>query len=134
MDGEWYALYSANYTATRVMKLNETGIEDWCGEDASPGGFCPVEYYIPRYHKYRAVDNFEYIVTDSNEFTTLEEFESDNEHVIEYGNLKFGFLCGCVWGDDSSWKIRYIDLSEVPNKKLIITDKLVIFLYHLNSH
>ncbi len=25
---------------------------------------------------------------------------------------QFGFMSGCVWGDDSSWKIRYIDLAE----------------------
>ena len=32
IDNEWYALYSADYTATRVMKLHEDRIEDWCGE------------------------------------------------------------------------------------------------------
>ncbi len=24
----------------------------------------------------------------------------------------FGFVAGCVWGDDSSWKIQYLDLTE----------------------
>ena len=25
----------------------------------------------------------------------------------------FGFVAGCVWGDDSSWKIQFLDLSEI---------------------
>ena len=24
----------------------------------------------------------------------------------------FGFVAGCIWGDDSTWKIQYLDLSE----------------------
>jgi hypothetical protein len=24
----------------------------------------------------------------------------------------FGFVSGCVWGDDSSWKLQYLDLSR----------------------
>lgn len=24
----------------------------------------------------------------------------------------FGFICGCVWGDDTSWKIQFLDLAE----------------------
>src|ERR1035437_9608037 len=49
LGGDWYALYSADYTTTRVMKLYEDRIEDWCGEDSSSFGFCPVEMYIPKY-------------------------------------------------------------------------------------
>ena len=25
----------------------------------------------------------------------------------------FGFVAGCIWGDDSSWKIQYLELGEV---------------------
>ena len=25
----------------------------------------------------------------------------------------FGFIAGCIWGDDSSWKIEFLDLSEI---------------------
>ena len=25
----------------------------------------------------------------------------------------FGFVAGCIWADDSSWKIQYLDLSDV---------------------
>jgi hypothetical protein len=24
----------------------------------------------------------------------------------------FGFVAGCIWGDDSSWKIQYLDLND----------------------
>ena len=44
---QWYALYSTEYTATRVMKLHDDRIEDWCGETGSSYGFCPVEFYVP---------------------------------------------------------------------------------------
>src|SRR5262245_9428724 len=46
-DLGWYALYSSNYTATRVMKLPEC--RDLGGEEPSSGGFCPVELFVPRY-------------------------------------------------------------------------------------
>jgi hypothetical protein len=129
---EWYALYSANYTATRVMKLHNDRIEDWCGEENDANGFCPVEFYIPRYkqsthtmdiqgesHNYSRyyVDN-DY--KDENEFLT-EEVSSLTPVTIQYTD--FGFLSGCIWGDDNSWKLRYIDLSKIPERELIITDK-----------
>lgn len=25
----------------------------------------------------------------------------------------FGFVWGCIWGDDSSWKVQYLDLSRI---------------------
>ena len=33
---------------------------------------------------------------------------------VESGfDSQFGFMCGCVWGDDGSWKIRFLDLSKL---------------------
>lgn len=29
----------------------------------------------------------------------------------------FGFVAGCVWGDDSSWKIQFLDLSRRPRDR-----------------
>lgn len=43
----WYALYSADYTTTRLMSLPEC--QDLGGEEPIPHGFCPVEFYVPRY-------------------------------------------------------------------------------------
>lgn len=47
LHGRWWALYSRDYTATRVMILPEC--EDWCGEEPYAGGFCPTGYHVPRY-------------------------------------------------------------------------------------
>jgi hypothetical protein len=30
----------------------------------------------------------------------------------------FGFVWGCVWGDDSSWKVQYLDLSDIQQGQL----------------
>ena len=131
MNGEWYALYSANYTTTRVMKLREDSIEDWCGEEPQAHGFCPVEYYIPRYNKSAHsftikdelcnVDTYEM----DTEYTSPEAFVAawDEPEFVETKFCDFAFMCGCVWGDDSSWKLRYIELAGVPNKELLITEK-----------
>lgn len=123
--GTWYALYSANYTSTRVMKLNESSIEDWCGENESAYGFCPVEFYIPRYHRCVTSAVIDGITTE-HEYYSVDndkEFLPDDPDVVSTEYCTFGFMSGCVWGDDSSWKLRYIDLTGVPDKVLTITDK-----------
>ena len=46
-NGRWYALYSSDYTCTRVMTLPDC--RDIGGEPHDSGGFCPVDLYVPRY-------------------------------------------------------------------------------------
>jgi len=130
IDEEWYALYSAEYTATRVMKLHEDRIEDWCGEESHANGFCPTEFYVPKFAQFRNKMEIQGKETEYDYYMVDGDCEKDDfmegllspEFVkLEYCN--FGFLCGCVWGDDTSWKLRYIDLSQIPNKILAITDK-----------
>lgn len=87
-DGEWYALYSKDYTATRIMKL--PSCEDLCGEERDGSGFCPVDFFVPY-----------------NDETLLECDPVAAETM--------GFVAGCVWGDDSSWKIQFLDLSNIKN-------------------
>lgn len=41
----WLALYSPDYTASRIMEL--PSCRDLGGEERSGGGFCPVDYYVP---------------------------------------------------------------------------------------
>jgi hypothetical protein len=126
---DWYALYSASYTSTRVMKLHEDKIEDWCGEDPSSGGFCPVEFYVPQYlivtlsyNSGEVLKEFEYTIVDCG--PKDEKFiEELNSPTANHNYCNFGFLSGCVWGDDSSWKLRYIDFSKIEDKVLSITDK-----------
>jgi hypothetical protein len=48
LDGRWYALYSPEYTATRIMEL--PSCRDLGGEENRSNGFCPVDYYVPHDH------------------------------------------------------------------------------------
>jgi hypothetical protein len=92
-DGRDYALYSPRYTATRVMAL--PSCEDFAGEEPSPYGFCPVEYYVP---------------------------EEKNE------DARLAFVSGCVWGDDTHWKVQYLDLSGIDTGTMNREEK---FGYHV---
>ena len=48
-----FALYSTDYTATRVMEIFPgQGFKDIGGEDPDEGGFCPVELYVPDCRKH----------------------------------------------------------------------------------
>jgi hypothetical protein len=89
-DGRWYALYAPDYTATRIMEL--PSCKDLGGEDPHTNGFCPVDYYVPHDHP-------------------------DVERAGDAG--LFGFVAGCIWGDDSSWKIQYLDLSNAASGILV---------------
>lgn len=131
LGDDWYALYSADYTATRVAKLTETEFIDWCGEESSSMGFCPTEFFVPMCMKYtytmkRQEEDKELTITSwfDSEYENAEEFLKDvEEHKATIHWMDFGFLSGCYWGDDSSWKLRHIDLNGIPDKKLIITEK-----------
>jgi len=85
-----YALYSNDYTATRIMTLPDC--KDLCGEISSPGGFCPVDYFVP--------------------------YEPDMGILGD-----FGFVAGCYWGDDSSWKIQFLDLRHIKDGSFIRDDR-----------
>jgi len=43
--GKDFALYSPDYTTTRVMSLPSCA--DLGGEEPATGGFCPVDYFVP---------------------------------------------------------------------------------------
>ncbi len=120
-NGRHFALYSADYTATRIMELfpDQNRWQDIGGEERSAGGFCPVDLYVPP-------------VTDCCFEKQLSEAKlpvgckvikhpsRDPKDDSQYGVFceiyyppTFGFVAGCIWGDDSSWKIEYLDLSRV---------------------
>jgi len=169
--GKWYALYSTDYTATRVACLENGKFEDWCGETGNSFGFCPTEFYVPKakwalcafyanpregqtertLHKFEVCtwDNHpEYEVEPLSEVSVPDPTVAHSHGTLEagiryaefgflcasHGTLEagiryaeFGFLCGCVWGDDSSWKIRYIDFSDLENKVMKITERFGYF-------
>lgn len=107
-DDREYALISHTYTGTCVIELpsckHVAGACEW--ENA---GFCPTGFYVP-------------------EPSTDEEIEKDDRDEdddrypdAEYRknmNGQFGFVCGCVWGDDSGgWKLEFVDLSRLSEGK-----------------
>lgn len=91
------ALVSTDYTATSVMDL-ATG-QIIASEKPHASGFCPVGFYVPDWW-------------DINDGSILPGSSSwDDNKVFPKGD--FGFVWGCIWGDDSSWKVQYLDLSCV---------------------
>src|ERR1051326_750983 len=130
-DGKDYALYSPDYTVSRVMEL--PSCRDIGGEEPSSDGFCPVDFYVPRYidreyidvegerHRYRVNEpKAEYLGPRTQKFYRRDEKTGDQISVEkpDYAiapllYYPFGFIAGCIWGDDSSWKIEFLDLSEI---------------------
>jgi len=118
VDNEWYALYSDDYTATKVAKLTSK-FTYWCGTDGHAFGFCPVDFYVPRFYKMLMTSRTDDIHGECYEYFI-------NEHdPLNIGDIytNFGFVSGCVWGDDHSWKLRFIDLSGIKEKKLVVDDR-----------
>lgn len=106
---QWYALYSTDYTSTRVMTLPDC--KDYCGEDPDSWGFCPTELWVPYYES-------EPVYKDGKldyQYALPEESDDDPEELVpEHTHYyPFGFVSGCIWGDDTSWKIQYLDLSRL---------------------
>ncbi len=130
-EGKDYALYSPNYMVTRVMAL--PSCKDIGGEESNEYGFCPVDFYVPSYiereyidlddkvHSHRVNEpDADDLIARTTKWTPLDK-KTGKRIVVEkpiypVGPLlyyPFGFVAGCIWGDDSSWKIQYLDLSEV---------------------
>ena len=135
-NGVWYALYSENYSKLQVARLqNDQGqpaFEPWCDDSGGTHpGFCPTEVYIPQVKEhlrsYRmGGEEVEYWHATWDNQPEYNEPEEEGEPPPKETRLRFasfGFLCGCYWGDDSLWKIRFIDLSEVHNKVMKITER-----------
>ncbi len=129
-DGKDYALYSPDYTATRLMAL--PSCEDIGGEEHDSVGFCPVDFYVPTFiereyvalddkiHRYRVNEpGTEHLIATTTKYSPLDETTGERI-VVEKPDYPvgtqlyypFGFVAGCIWGDDTSWKIEYLDLSE----------------------
>lgn len=140
-NGKDFALYSPDYTVTRIMEL--PSCKDIGGEEPDSYGFCPVDYFVPTYIQQEIISetkglngtnekDVRKIRVNNPQENTLSEFVNKTpftnfntgeecETVTTYRPLtpllysSFGFVAGCIWGDDSSWKIQYMDLSEVEN-------------------
>lgn len=55
----------------------------------------------------------EYLAEKKRTHQLVSEWNDRHPYVTTAFNAEFGFVCGCVWGDDSSWKIQHLDLSQV---------------------
>lgn len=111
-----YALYSPDYTCTRIMEL--PSCKDIGGESPCENGFCPVDFHVPLIR--RAV-----FPSSEDKSRTLDCWLADdacfNKDELKGAlmldppqSARFGFVAGCLWADDSSWKIQYLDLSKAP--------------------
>jgi hypothetical protein len=124
LDGKWYALYSKDYTATRVMRLPDC--QDIGGEEPDAGGFCPTEFYVPRFRrvvfhwpgKGRSAEYAHFESAAEEPQQTDEERAYCYQEYGEWQSSKIGFVSGCLWGDDSSWKLQVIDLARAAEGKL----------------
>jgi hypothetical protein len=129
-EGMDLALYSPSYTATRILALPEC--VDLGGEASASLGFCPVEFFVPTYAEIESVTNGDaplqyrknnpkpetlvpkHSVTEHTDPLTgeVKTTERTSRVVTPLTYYPFGFVAGCVWGDDSTWKIQYLDLSR----------------------
>lgn len=117
---EWFALYSPQYTASSVMSLPEC--KHVGGEEPSAGGFCPIEFYVPAYRvgemEIRGETEPFYITEgDVEDLWDMSSEKLDKYKYSEVRYLPFGFVSGCVWGDDSSNKAEVLDLRDPMNPK-----------------
>lgn len=132
LTGEWrhFALISPYYTASAVIALDDgspssgqlshrksdRGLTWHAGDiiaeekhegDCDTGkctcnfGFCPVGFYVPDWHDVHDGS----IIPGTHYWEKWDEEPSGN----------YGFVWGCVWGDDNGWKIQFLDLTDVQD-------------------
>ena len=51
----------------------------------------------------------------------------------EWSSGDFGFVWGCVWGDDSSWKVQHLDVSGVSEGVILRDDRFGYLKLATNS-
>lgn len=97
--GRDLALVSRDYGKSAVLDLS-TG-EIVAEEPDVKWSFCPVGFYVPDWwdlHDDSILPGSPYWSKDS-----------------ELPDGTFGFVWGCIWGDDSTWKVQWLDLSRVAD-------------------
>jgi hypothetical protein len=136
-DGRWrhYALISTRYTRFEVLDLQSGDIvavqpypkadkryEEMTegkykeGDELSGMGFCPMEFYVPDW--WDEYDETSLPIVDPETGAKSHRFKTDKhavylaEDFIQYTGQR-AFYAGCIWGDDSSSKLRHIDLSRI---------------------
>jgi hypothetical protein len=95
--GREFALIAPRYTGTAVLDLATGRVI--AEEPESSAGFCPVGFYVPDW----------WDLHDGSVIPGSESWDAD----YEWPTGEFGFVWGCVWGDDSSWKVQHLDLTGI---------------------
>jgi hypothetical protein len=103
------ALISRAYTRTAVLDLRSGEVIAEETESTPGGGFCPVGFYVPDW----------WDVHDASIIPGSEYWDADNEWPVG----DFGFVWGCHWGDDTSWKVQHLDLRRVQEGILMRDDR-----------
>lgn len=114
-NGNDYALYSENYTQIQLMSLpdcKEIILKEDCKKQMA--NFCPTELYVPICAKIKYEDGriIQYWINNLD----------DKEDGEEYEYLHIASALGCVWGDDSSWKLMLIDLRKIEEGEIWFID------------
>jgi hypothetical protein len=78
-------------------------------ETPSEMGFCPVGFYVPDW----------WDLHDESIIPGSAHWSED----LEWASGEFGFVWGCVWGDDSSWKVQHLDLTEIQSGVIRRTER-----------
>jgi hypothetical protein len=116
--GKWYALVSTDYTRTDLMALPSCKIIG--GEPkVEEHGFCPVEFHVPNYIRRKSGKGTWYY----DEQIDVDEWRVTKEDEASFHHFDFGFVAGCIWGDDTSWKVQHLDLSRVDEGIVTRTEK-----------
>jgi hypothetical protein len=122
-NGQWFALYSPEYTATRVLSLPDC--RDIGGEAPAAHGFCPVEFLIPRYREVTQRHRSTGRVSKGWWFHEPGP-DSNPDYEVTVGpwvTVPTAFVKGCVWGEDQSWKLQCIDLALASQGRIERTER-----------
>jgi hypothetical protein len=147
VDGKDLALYSPDYTATRIMEL--PSCKDLGGEEPDGMGFCPVDYFVPTYVDVETTQetnnetlapitvtvervnnpSSERMVPSSKKYSHVNgntgqdcEVFVRSRPISSLNYYPFGFVSGCIWADESSWKVQYLDVSRA-NEGILVRDE-----------
>ena len=102
--GEWrhFALAASDYTATGVLALDGRDAGAFIADEKPDKfGFCPVGFYVPDWH-------------DVHDGSVLPGSKYWNDNRM-WPDGTLGFVWGCVWADDSDWKVQALDLSRIQD-------------------
>lgn len=115
-EGRDYALYSPDYTTTRILELPTC--KDIGGEEHDSRGFCPIGYFVPTYAEFENYFPFDAkgrrrrINNPKPEYFLPDPLNAARKALTPIQFYPFGFVAGTIWADDEFYKIQYLDLSE----------------------